>query len=201
MRLIGLTGGIASGKSAVAHMLRELGAVVLDADAIYHRLIAPQDGQASPLSQRIAARFAGVLKDDGNLDRAELGAQVFADPEKRAQLNAMAHPAVAEEVGRESAALAARGVSLVIYDVPLLFERGLEVGMAGVIVVWAPRDTQLQRLIARDGLTREQAEARLNAQMSLDEKRRRATWVIDNSGDVAATRRQVAALWQTLQSP
>lgn len=200
MRIIGLTGGIASGKSTVSRMLRELGATVLDADAVYHELIAPQGGQASPLAQAVASAFPGVLRPDGTLDRAELGRRVFSDAAARQRLGAITHPAVAMEVGRRSQALAASGLPVLIYDVPLLYENGLDAGMDGVIVVWVSRASQRERLCARDGLTPTEAEQRLSAQLPLDRKRDRATWVIDNEGTLEDTRAQVQRLWRELSA-
>jgi len=198
VRLIGLTGGIASGKSTVRRMLEVLGAQVLDADAIYHELIRPTGEAPSPLARRIAARFPGVLGPDGAIDRAALGAIVFDDPEARQALGEITHPAVAAEVQARTAELARRGVDPVIYDVPLLFERGLEAGMHGVIVVWVPRAAQVARLCARDGLSSDAAAARLAAQWPLDDKRARADWLIDNSGTLEATQAQVERAWAAI---
>ncbi|MEK7704253.1 MAG: dephospho-CoA kinase, partial [Myxococcota bacterium] len=131
VRLVGLTGGMASGKSTVHHMLVELGATVLDADAIYHALIAPISGEASELARRIAREFPDVLRDDGSLDRGRLGARVFADAAARERLGLITHPAVAAEAAARLARLAADGARCVVYDVPLLYERGLECGMDG----------------------------------------------------------------------
>lgn len=198
MHIFGLTGGIASGKSFVRATLENLGAHVLDADAIYHSLIAPlPNGEASPLALAIAAAFPNVMKPDGTLDRAKLGEQVFSDAQALARLGQITHPAVAQETGRRMQALAEKGVARVVYDVPLLYERGLETGMHGVMVVWVPRQLQLERLMQRDGLLREQAEKRVQSQMSLDEKRTRATWVVDNSGSREATQSQVREVWES----
>lgn len=200
MKVIGLTGGIASGKSAVAAMLRELGAQVLDADAIYHGLIEPVEGCPSELATAIAQRFPEVLQDDGHIDRKRLGGRVFASAPEREALNAMTHPAVAAAVGARVDELAASGVTEVVYDVPLLFERGLERGMHGVIVVWVPQSIQLARLCARDGIAQAEALTRLAAQWPLDDKRKRATWVVDNSGTLAKTEEQVRAVWSACRT-
>jgi dephospho-CoA kinase len=196
VRIFGLTGGIASGKSTVAAMLRELGAELIDADAVYHDLIEPKDGAPSELAARIGERFPGVLGANGVLDRRALGARVFADKGELQALGAITHPAVAAESARRVGELAARGVTRVVYDVPLLYERGLDKGMEGVIVVWVPRATQLARLIPRDGISPDAAEQRLASQLPLDEKRARATWVVDNSGAREDTRRQVQQIWR-----
>lgn len=198
MQRFGLTGGIASGKSAVSQTLRGLGAEVLDADAVYHELIAPRDGRASDLARAIGERFDGVIRSDGSIDRAALGARVFADPAELAALGAITHPAVAVEVAQRVAALSGRGLPAAVYDVPLLYERSLAEGMHGVIVVWVPRELQIERLMARDGIDRDAAEQKIATQLPLDEKRARATWVIDNSGPPSETRRQTEQLWRQI---
>ena len=205
MKLVGLTGGFASGKSTVRQMLQLLGTDVLDADAIYHGLIAPKAAgptalpHESSLAREIDARFPGVLGADGVIDRQALGRRVFADPDERKALERITHPRVAQEVARKVETLKAQGSPLVVYDVPLLFEAHLEVTLQGIIVVWVPRAIQLQRLTQRDGITAEAAQKKLAAQLPLDEKRKRATWVIDNSGPLAETRTQVERLWKQLR--
>lgn len=194
MRIYGLTGGIASGKSTVSQMLRELGAHVLDADAIAREVVEP----GSLGLAEVGARFPGVIGPDGRLDRAKLGARVFADPAERAALNALLHPRIREAFLEKTQALAAQGVARVLYDAPLLIENGLHVGLDGVVLVWVPRDLQKARLKARDGLEDAGAEARLAAQLPLDAKREHATWLIDNSGDREATRAQVQEVWRAL---
>lgn len=199
MKLWGLTGGIASGKSTVRRMLATRGADVIDADVLYHELIAPTDGVASPLALRIEDRFPGVLDEGGRLDRRELGRRVFECPAELLSLEALTHPAIAEAFGAQLAMLRQHGVDNVFYDVPLLYERGLEKGMNGVVLVWVPRDVQLKRLIRRDGLSEAQAKQRLDAQRPLDEKRALADWVIDNSGISQDTERQVDEVWDKLR--
>ncbi len=194
MRLFGLTGGIASGKSTVSRMLRELGAHVLDADVIAREVVEP----GTPGLAAIAARFPNVLTPDGRLDRAKLGARVFADPTERAALNAIIHPLVGQAFLEKMQALAAQGLERVIYDVPLLIENGLQGGMDGVLLIWVPRHLQKARLMARDGLDEGAAEARIGAQLPLDDKRRHATWIVDNSGDLASTRAQVEQVWEAM---
>jgi dephospho-CoA kinase len=192
--LYGLTGGIASGKSTVSRMLRELGAQVLDADVIAREVVEP----GTPGLAAIAERFPGVLTPEGRLDRVKLGARVFADATERAALNAIVHPRVGEAFLEKLQALAAQGVERVIYDVPLLIENGLQHGMDGVVLVWVPRQVQKARLMARDGLDEAAAEARLAAQLPLEDKRPHATWLIDNSGDLALTRAQVEKTWRVM---
>lgn len=194
MHVFGLTGGIASGKSTVSRMLRELGARVLDADVIAREVVEP----GTPGLQSIRERFPGVVGPDGRLDRVKLGAHIFADPAERAALNAIVHPQVRAAFLEKLAALEAEGITHAVYDVPLLIETGLHTAMEGVAVVWVPREVQKARLMVRDGLDAQAAEARLGAQLSLDDKRQHATWVIDNSGAPEATRPQVEAVWRAM---
>jgi dephospho-CoA kinase len=197
VRLVGLTGGIASGKSTLAAALRDLGAPVIDADAIARAAVRP----GTPALQEVARTFGtGVLGPDGALDRRAMAATVFADPAARARLEAIVHPAVRAEVAAETARLAASGHDLAFYDVPLLYEGGLEGEVDCVVVVHAPRALQLSRLRARDGMTREEAEARLASQLPIDEKARRADVVVSNDGDVASLRSRAAPLLAALRS-
>ena len=191
MLRIGLTGGIASGKSTVAREFAALGVPVVDADALYHQLVAPTEGGASPLVSLIAARFPNVLATNGALDRTALGRTVFADDAARRDLESITHPAVAEAAERALRAHADAGAPWAIYDVPLLYERDLESRFYGVIVVWVPPAVQRARLAARDGFVGPAAEARLRAQLPLDDKRGRARWVVDNAGSPAEAVEQV----------
>jgi dephospho-CoA kinase len=201
-RVIGLTGGIGTGKSTVARMLAELGAVVIDSDAIVHELQAP----GTPLLAAIVDAFGReVLRPDGALDRAALGARVFADPAARTRLNELVHPAVGRESLRRLEAARAAGAALVVLDIPLLFEtrvRGTasraNLGAETVVVVYAPRELQITRQLERNGYDRAEAERRVDAQMSIEEKRALADHVIDNSGSLESTRRQVRGLYERL---
>jgi dephospho-CoA kinase len=194
VRIYGLTGGIASGKSTVSRMLRELGAQVLDADVIAREVVEP----GTPGLQAVAERFPGVLDADGRLDRAKLGARVFGDPQERAALNALLHPLIGQQFLLRTQALAELGVERVIYDAPLLIENRLHEAMNGVVLVWVPREVQKARLMGRDGLDEAAAEARLAAQLPLDEKRQHATWLVDNSGDLGTTRARVEEVWRAM---
>jgi dephospho-CoA kinase len=194
LRLYGLTGGIASGKSTVSRILRELGAHVLDADVIAREVVEP----GTPGLAEVATRFPGVVGPDGRLDRAKLGARVFANPAERAALNALLHPRIGAAFLEKTQALATQGVERVIYDAPLLIENGLHAGMDGVVLVWVPREVQKQRLMARDGLEAQAAEARLAAQLPLEEKRKHATWIVDNRADLTSTRAQVEEVWRAM---
>jgi dephospho-CoA kinase len=196
VKVIGLTGGIASGKSTVSSMLRELGAPLIDADVVAREVVEP--GQ--PALEEIAARFPGVLDAAGRLDRQKLGALIFGNDAERVALNAIIHPRIQARVLEKTLELAATGAELVIYDAPLLIENKLHQWMNGVILVSAPRGLQIERLIARNGLTREEAQARVASQLPLEEKAKHATWIVDNAGDLASTRAQVEAIWRSIRS-
>ncbi|WP_415092618.1 dephospho-CoA kinase [Micropruina sp.] len=198
--LVGLTGGIASGKSAVADRLAELGAVLIDADVLAREVVEP----GTPGLDAIVARFgAGVLHPaaDGGpaeLDRPALGAIVFADPDARRDLEAIVHPAVrarAVELSR-----AAPPGSVVVQVIPLLVETGQSDAFDVVVVVDLDPETQLDRLMARNGLTREQALARINAQAGRAQRLAAADEVIDNNGTPAELRNATDALWHRLRT-
>ena len=195
MKLIGLTGGIASGKSAVARMLRAAGVPVVDADLLAREAVAPgTEGLAAVLR-----RFGpSVLAEDGSLDRKALGARVFSDVEARRALNAIVHPAVAALAVARLDELRAGGAPLAVYEVPLLFESHLEGMMDATLLVAAPEETQVARMRARDGLDEAAARARMAAQMPLADKRRRATAVVENDGSLPELATRLAVAWQAL---
>jgi dephospho-CoA kinase len=192
---VGLTGNIGSGKSTVARLFAERGAAVIDADVL------AREATADPVVLReIAILFGQDLVADGELNRARLAAVVFADPEARARLNAIIHPWVGREREAQVAALSTRTPppAVIVHDVPLLFEAGLDTEMDKTIVVDAPLVLRLARAVARSGLTSDELRARDAAQLPLAEKVRRADFVLRNDGDMAALRRQVDDLWQKL---
>lgn len=193
--MVGLTGGIASGKSTVARMLAERGVPVIDADALAREVVEP----GTPALERIAARWPEVVRD-GVLDRKALGAVVFARPEEREALEAIVHPAIRAEVEKRLAALEAAGEELAVYEAALLVETGLDEGLDGLVVVALPEEEQVRRLVVRDGLTPEAARARVAAQAPLSEKLRKADYVIENTGDLAALRRRVDEVWSALRA-
>ena len=179
MRLLGLTGGIATGKSTFAEALRARGVPVVDADALARAAVAP----GAPALAEIARTFGpGVLAPDGGLDRKKMAAIVFSDPDARRRLEAITHPAVRRAMADETARLAAAGHDLAFYDTPLLFEVGLDAAVDAVVVVWAPPAVQRARLASRDGLGPAEADARLAAQLPVDEKAARADFVVENVG-------------------
>jgi dephospho-CoA kinase len=191
---VGLTGGIGAGKSEVSRRLADLGAVVIDADAIAREVVAP----GTPgLAQVTGAFGAGVLGPDGALDRPRLGEIVFADPELLARLNAIVHPLVSERMlGIEHSAPPG---AVVVHDVPLLAENHLAGRYDVVVVVDAPPGVQLDRLARLRGMPQEQARARMAAQASREQRLAVADIVVDNSGPLADLDRQVAGLWAELQ--
>jgi dephospho-CoA kinase len=194
-RVIGLTGGIACGKSTVADMLRELGAPVVDADELARRVVE----RNAPALAEIVARFGqGVLDPSGALDRKKLGAIVFADPGAREALERITHPRIAAAAQAELARLAAEGHHTVIYEAALIVEKKLHTWMDGLIVVSLPAELQLARLMARDGIDREAAASRIAAQLPLADKIAVADHVIDNAGTMDHTRAQVRAMWQRI---
>jgi dephospho-CoA kinase len=197
MASFGLTGGIASGKSTVAAMFRDLGAKIIDADQLGHELLR----LGSPVHEQIVGRFGrGILDAAGEIDRGRLGEIVFADPEGRAALNAIIHPAIMARRNELVAACHAEDpAAIVISDAALIYEAHIESRFLKVMVVWCRPEQQLERLLAKGMLTREQAERRIQAQMPGDEKRRRADYVIDTSRSIEETRRQVGALYPHLE--
>ena len=202
--ILGLSGGIGSGKSTVGRILAELGAVVVDADAIVHE----QQAAGQPMLQEIAAAFGDeVLRADGSLDRAALGAIVFRDEAARARLGTIVHPPVIAEMMRRTKAAVDAGERVVVVDIPLLFEgrasgrgSGASMDFDETVCVWVSRETQIERTMSRDGCDAAEAERRIAAQLPIDEKRELADHVIDNSGTPEETRKQVVALFESLSA-
>ena len=192
---IGLTGGIASGKSTVARKLEQLGAVTIDADVLARDVVA----LGTEGLKAVVARFGdSVLAANGSLDRRALARVIFADPRARADLNAIIHPLVRERAAELEAAAPAGAV--VVHVIPLLVETGQQDRFDAVVVVDTTVEEQLRRLTCRDGLTRTEAEQRVAAQASREERLGAATHVIDSSGPVQETMRQVGELWRSLST-
>ena len=200
--ILGLSGGIGSGKSTVTRILTELGATTIDADALVHEMQAA--GQ--PMLVEIAAAFGDdVIAADGSLDREKLGSIVFRDEEARARLGQIVHPPVIAEMMRRAKAAVSAGDALVVLDIPLLFEGRVSGRGSGAIMVfdatlcvWVNRDVQVERTMARDDCDAAEAERRIAAQLPIDEKREMADYVIDNSGSLEETRAQVEKLFAEL---
>jgi dephospho-CoA kinase len=194
VKLIGLTGGVGSGKSTVAAILRELGAEVVDADEASHAVYEP----GTPGFAAVVRDFGQDYVHDGRIDRKALGELVFKHPEARRRLNTIVHPLVREWMAQRTVEAVERGVEVIVQDVPLLFENKLEELFPTTVLVWVPREVQVERLVNGRGFTPERAREVIAAQMPIDEKRSRATQVIDNSGTRKSTRAQVERLWEAL---
>ena len=192
MRTIGLTGSIACGKSNVSAVLRELGAAVVDGDLLSRELTAP-GGPALPAIRE--AFGGGVFHADGTLNRRALGDVVFASDAARQRLDGLMQPLLRSLILRRMEEARAGGAKICVLDMPLLFEAGLDTLCDTVWCVHLPREEQLRRLMARDGLTLSQAEARLRSQLSSEEKAARAQVVIDTSGSIDDTRAMIPALY------
>lgn len=194
--VIGLTGGIAAGKTTVSQQLAGYGAHIIDADRVGHAVITPQ-GEAYP--EVVAAFGTEILDDDGTISRRKLGAIVFADPPRLAELNGISHPRMAERMAREIEAVRLRQSGprppAIVVDAAILFEAGWDALCDTIWTVEVPNELAIERLMTRNGLTREEAEARLAAQMSNDERARRAQHVIRNEGTLEALTEQVQRLW------
>lgn len=198
MRVLGLTGGIATGKSLVAGIFRDLGAAVVDADELAHQVTAPGE----PALEEIRQAFGtGVFTSEGRLDRRALGRLVFANAGLRRTLERIVHPRVRRLLEEAVARLKATEAPLIVLEIPLLFETGeplLRV-IDRVVVVTAPETVQLQRLQVRNGLTEAEARARMAAQMPLALKVERADYVVENGGTPEETRRQVEQIWEAVR--
>lgn len=197
MKLVGLTGGIACGKSTVAAILRRLGAAVINADELSREVVQP--GQEA-WKEIIATFGADVLQKDKSLDRKKLRQLVFHNPEERKKLEAIIHPRVRSLAEQRMRELAAAGNSIIVYEVPLLFEAQIHLWLRPVILVACDLATQKQRLRERDHLTDIEAQQHLNAQMTLEDKRKLADCVIENNGTLAELEQQVRAVFQKIQS-
>ena len=191
-----MTGNIGSGKSTVAAMLRDEGIPVLDADRISREVTAP-GGRAYDAVVHAFGR--GIVRDDGSIDRKRLGEIVFSDPGSRERLERITHPAILEAMKEAIAALDREGHRAVVVEAALIHESGRKGLFEAVISVTCDRETAISRLASREGMSRGQAEARLRAQMDADRKAGASDYVIDNSGGIDSTRRQVAALAKTLR--
>jgi dephospho-CoA kinase len=194
VKLVGLTGGVASGKSTVASMLRDLGAAVVDADEATHAVYEP----GTPGFDAVVREFGPEYVRDGRIDRARLGDLVFNDEMARRRLNAIVHPLVRDWMAERTAEAVEHGARVVVQDVPLLFENGLEGLFSVVVLVYVPEAVQVARLKENRAVTPERARSMIAAQMPIEEKRARAQHVIDNGGSREQTRAQVERLWDEL---
>lgn len=190
---IGVTGGIGSGKSTVSKRLQELGAVIIDADKVAREIVEP--GQ--PALEELDAAFAGVLNEDGTLNRAELARQAFATPEATEKLNSITHPRIRERTNALFAQAEQAGEDVVVYDMPLLIENGETSRVDHVLVVDAPDEVRVRRLVESRGLDESDAKARIKAQIDRDSRLAAADTVLDNGGTVDELLAQVDQFWST----
>ena len=199
MQVIGLTGGIATGKSTVCAILENAGAVIIDADRIARKLVKKN----LPAYRQIVDTFGkSILLPDGEINRTALGDLIFNDPRKKQLLNKIVHPQVGKETDRQLKRIEKSNPhALVILDIPLLLESGLHKNLSEVIVVYTPEHIQINRLMQRDHISQENALARIRSQMPIEEKKKLATIVIDNSGMLEDTRKQTLEIFQRLKEP
>ncbi len=198
MFIIGLTGGIATGKSTVVEILSRKGAYIIDADQLAREVVEPNQ---SAWREIVSWLGDSVLLPDQKLDRAKIAELVFGDPQKLKTLNAIIHPWVGARILELTKEIEQKEPdAVIVYDIPLLIEAGMQEMVDLILLVYAPRELQLKRLEERDGLNPEEAELRLAAQLAIDEKRKYAHQVIDNSGSLAETEKQVDRFWSNLDS-
>ncbi|MHA6483285.1 dephospho-CoA kinase [Paenibacillus sp. strain BS8-2] len=193
--IIGLTGGIASGKSTVGRLLAERGAKLVDADEVAREIVRPGE----PALEAIASLFGqAILHPEGTLDRQALGKIVFHDKEKLSQLEAITHPAIRQRMQSRIHSFESQNPGgLVVADIPLLYETKQEALYQGIMVVYVPVELQHQRLMDRNSMSPEEATRRISLQMDIEEKRKRADWLINNSGSLEETERQVQQFWDS----
>ncbi len=196
MVVAGLTGGIATGKSTVSAIFKTCGAVIVDADVIAREVV--QKGRKA-WSEIIDTFGSRILLPDGSINRPALGDIIFHDPVRQQILNHIVHPEVMDETNRRLVEINHDSPdAVVILDVPLLFESGMDKGLSEIIVVYVPEPLQLQRLMHRNALSEDQALARIRSQIPVEEKKRRATRIIDNSGSLDITREATQAIYHLL---
>ena len=193
MRIIGLTGGIASGKTTVARMLAELGAVIVDADQISREAVMPGSAALAALVEEFGS---DILLPDGTLDRAQVARTVFCDPAARKRLEAILHPAIRQLADQKLTELRKVGTEVVLYVAPLLIEAGAVSRVDEIWVVHVDQATQISRLMARDGITEQEALQRIAAQMPMEEKRKYGKVVIENGQGIDQTAKQVQQIWE-----
>ena len=194
---IGLTGSIATGKSTVSRMLAELGADIIDADKIAFDTVL----KGKPAWQKIIDYFGeGILLGNGEIDRKALGDIIFNNPDKKHMLNSIVHPEVFSDMGRQVIEAVKRPEAVIVLDVPLLMESGMHKGMSEIILVYTPENVQLERLMARDNIARADAMAKIRSQIPVEEKKRHATIIIDNSYTIKETNEQVIKVFNQLKN-
>lgn len=195
MITIGLTGGIASGKSTVSSMIKDKGITVIDADLIYKELTMTDTNMLSMLRDEFGDK---IFNSDGTLSRKQLGMAVFMDKHKLDRLNEITHPFIFNRIEDEVREAEARGEDVCVLDVPILIESGRHSISDFIVLVYADKPTQLKRLIKRNGFTEEEAQRRIDSQMDFEEKRKYADYIIDNSGELEDTRRQLDEILEAI---
>lgn len=199
MKIVGLTGNIASGKSTAADMFEKLGAKIIDADRVARSVVEPE----KPAWKEIVEKFGkDVLNPDGTIDREKLGEIVFNDERKRTVLNDITHPKILEEVRKDIERHREEGSGVIIIEAALIVEKGgwLRATINSLIVVTSSQESRIQRLMSRRGYTREEALSRINAQIPSAEKEKHADMIIDNSGSLEDTGRQVSGIWERIKT-
>lgn len=195
--IIGLTGGIASGKSTVSGMLKGLGAVIIDADKIARQVVEPNQ----PTWHKIKQRFGEeIFHPNGQLDRKKLGAIIFKDGQARTDLNALIHPAIRESMKQQKEKAQRQGIELIVMDIPLLFESELEYMVEKILVVYVPEEIQKDRLMLRDQIDEKIALQKMSSQLSIEQKKAKGHAFIDNSGSLMKTKKQLEHIirkWRT----
>lgn len=194
--VIGLTGGVATGKTTVAQMFQKLGAKVVSADEVVHRMLEP----GSKVWEQVRREFGDeVLRPDGSIDRTRLGEIVFRDPEKRLRLEAIIHPPVIDFLQNEADSFRTCGEGVLILEIPLLVEAGALCMVDKVLLVTAEQESQISRLEKRYGISRDEAMLRISSQLPLAEKIRYADWLISTEGTLGSTKKQVESVWRDVQ--
>ena len=194
--MVGLTGGAATGKTTVARMFKALGAKVLSADEIVHKMLRP----GADMWQAVVREFGeGILAEGGKLDRRKLAETVFHDPRKRLRLEAITHPPVLDHLSAEAERFRDTGEGVLILEIPLLVETSSLGLVDKVLVVTAEQETQIRRLQKRYSIGREEAMLRIKSQLPMSEKLRHADWVVSTEGELCSTRKQVERVWSTIQ--
>jgi dephospho-CoA kinase len=198
MKVVGLTGGIGTGKSTVSSLLRQMGATVIDADEATRAV----EARGTEGLRRLVEEFGpDILTASGDLDRPRLAAIAFEKPEARQRLNAIVHPLVRQWMAERQREAAERGDEIVVLDVPLLYETRGDAAFDTVLLVYAPEELQVRRLVELRGMTEHEARSRIAAQLPIEEKRRRAPHVIDNTGSLERLRDQVRQVWSAVTGP
>lgn len=195
VKVLGLTGGIATGKSTVASMLRQFGAKIIDADELAREIVRPEQ---EAWREVVEVFGTGILRKDRTIDREKLRKIIFADKRARKRLESITHPRIRALAQERVQKLAAEGADIIVYEAPLLFENQVHLWLRPVILVASDSSTQRRRLRERDGLSESEIQQHLNAQMPLEEKRKVADFVVENNGDLEELRRQVQQVWDKI---